>query len=82
MKKVSGLFSVNLRERIKGAAIAIAGVFFTAIYSVYQANGIPKCKEDWLTMLGVGLAAGGSYIVVTFLGGPEPSKIETFLKKE
>lgn len=82
MKEVSELFNVNLRERIKGLAITLVGVFFTAVYTFYQANGIPKSKEDWFTMLGVGIAAGASYISITFFAGKGPSKIETFFRKK
>jgi hypothetical protein len=92
MGKLSSLFSVNLRERIKTLTITIVGTMATAIYQVVNqaitdTGKFPVTIEEWqqILLIGIstGISAGALYFGVTFSSnGNTPGLLEKTLSKK
>lgn len=73
---VSSIFSINLRELIKGFLIAFLGALATALKGFFTSGTMPMTWSEWVTILVSGMAAGFLYVVATFVTGPAPSNTE------
>lgn len=92
MANASGLFSTNTRERVKAFLIVVVGAIGTALYKAIEdlLNGggsFPTTWPEWqkilLTSITTGIAAGATYLGVTFsTNANKPNLIEKAIKKD
>lgn len=57
----SKLFSLNVKEIIRGLTVAVSGAVITALYTALE-SGITVFNIDWSSVGSVAIAAGLAYI--------------------
>lgn len=65
--KNSGLFSLGIRDVVKGFIMSMIASILTAALAVINAGTIPTDFASWKPTLVTGLAAGIGYVVKNFL---------------
>lgn len=75
----SGLFSVNVREWLKGLKVAVVTALLGFLYQLYATPGfgidtLIAAAKDWKSILNVAVVAGIGYIVTTFVTGKKKPK--------
>lgn len=76
--RVSGSFSLHIREKAKALALALLGVVCSAVIEIIKNEGtIPTTWEEVKTIVLKGLSYGILYLIITYTSnGNNPSIIE------
>jgi hypothetical protein len=67
---LSNYFSLNLKDALKGVAVAVVSSVLTALLTSLESGGLPTGLE-WKNIGIVGLTAGVAYIVKNLLTNSE-----------
>ena len=78
MKTTSTIFSLKVKDLIKGAIVAIVMSIITIVYTAIQNNQFPQTWDSWKTILITSLGSGLAYLLKNWLTNSN----DQFLTKE
>ena len=78
MKEVSKIFTIQWKDVVKGAIMAMLTVLITALYNALQAGELPMDLVFWKPQIIMGLKVAIIYLAKNFLTNSK----DQFLKKE
>ena len=67
MKKLSSLFTLNVRDAIKGVWMAATGAAFETLYKFVNSGAFPNAASDWKQIGNHSLAVVLLYLMKNFL---------------